>query len=150
MDKKEILKKLFWDRNVDIAYMLRLLEGKPERIPGDRIDLYRRFLTSHDWYTLLNLFSVTTLKDEILDEKVICRLFPKELRNRYRYARKILFVNDVKYHKGDIQNHALFHQIDNWCNILSNKLCALSRMDVKDIVDILFIAKKFIVLGIIL
>jgi len=99
---------------------------------------------------LLNLFSVTTLKDEILDEKVICRLFPKELRNRYRYARKILFVNDVKYHKGDIQNHALFHQIDNWCNILSNKLCALSRMDVKDIVDILFIAKKFIVLGIIL
>jgi len=24
MDKKEILKKLFWDRNVDIAYMLRL------------------------------------------------------------------------------------------------------------------------------
>ena len=70
--------------------MLRLLEGKPERNTGDRIDLYRRFLTSHDWYTLLNLFSVTTLKDEILDEKVVCRLFPKELRNRYRYARKIL------------------------------------------------------------
>ena len=89
-DKKRIVKKLFWDRNVDIAYMLRLLEGKPELIPGDRIDLYRRFLTSHDWYTLLNLFSLTTLKDEILDEKVICRLFPKDLRNRYRYARKIL------------------------------------------------------------
>ena len=56
---------------------------------------------------------------------------------------KIDFVNDVKYHKGDIQNHTLFHQMDNWCNILSNKLCALSRMDVKDIVDILFIAKKY-------
>ena len=56
---------------------------------------------------------------------------------------KIDFVNDVKYHKGDIKNHALFHRIDNWCNILSNKLCALSRMDVKDIVDILFIAKKY-------
>ena len=89
MDRKEILKKLFWDRNVDIAYMLRLLEGKPELIPGDRIDLYRRFLTSHDWYTLLNLFSITTLKNEILDEKVICRLFPKDLRSRYRYARTI-------------------------------------------------------------
>ena len=90
MNKKEILKKLFWDRNVDINYMVSLLEGKPEFIPGDRIDLYRRFLTSHDWYTLLNLFSLTILKDEILDEKVICRLFPKDLRNRYRYARKIL------------------------------------------------------------
>ena len=89
-DKKQIVKKLFWDRNVDIAYMLRLLEGKPEIIPGDRIDLYRRFLTSLDWYTLTNLFSPTILKDEILDEKVICRLFPEDLRNRYRYARKIL------------------------------------------------------------
>lgn len=90
MNKNEIVKKLFWDRDVDIAYMLSLLEGKPELIPGDRTDLYRRFLTSHDWYTLLDLFSLTTLKNEILDEKVICRLFPKDLRNRYRYARKIL------------------------------------------------------------
>ncbi len=56
---------------------------------------------------------------------------------------KIDFVNDVKYHKGAFQKNVLFHQIDNWCNILSNKLCALSRMDVKDIVDILFIAKKY-------
>jgi len=56
---------------------------------------------------------------------------------------KIDFVNDVKYHKGDFENSALFHRIDNWCNILSNKLCSLSRMDVKDIVDILFIAEKY-------
>jgi len=35
----------------------------------------------------------------------------------------IKIQNDVKYHKGAIQNHALFHQIDNLCNILSNKLC---------------------------
>ena len=56
---------------------------------------------------------------------------------------KIDFVNDIKYHKGAFKTHSLFHQIDNWCNILSNKLCALSRMDVKDIVDILFIAKNY-------
>jgi hypothetical protein len=56
---------------------------------------------------------------------------------------KIDFVNDVKFHKGVFINHTLFHQIDNWCNILSNKLCSLSRMDVKDIVDILFIAGKY-------
>jgi len=90
MDKKRILKKLFWDRNVDMDYMLELLEGKPERISGDIIDLYRRFLTSCDWYVLLKLFPLSTLKDELLDEKVLCRLFPKELRVRYRYARKIL------------------------------------------------------------
>ncbi len=90
MDKNRILKKLFWDKDVDLDYILQLLEGKPEDIPGDRIDLHRRFLTSFDWYTLLKFFSVDTLKKEVLDEKVICRLFPKDLRNRYRYARKIL------------------------------------------------------------
>ncbi len=56
---------------------------------------------------------------------------------------KIDFVNDIKYHKGNFERHSLFHRIDNWCNILSNKLCALSRMDVKDIVDILFIAVRY-------
>ncbi len=90
MNKNEILKKLFWDRNIDIDYMLNLLEGKPEFTPGDKADLYRRFLTSCDWYTLLKIFSKTTLKNEVFDEKVIGRLFPKDLRDRYRYARKIL------------------------------------------------------------
>ncbi len=90
LDKKKIVKKLFWDRNVDIDYMLQLLEGKPEQIPGDKTDLYRRFLTSCDWYLLLKLFPINKLKDEVLNEKVISRLFPKELKDRYRYARKIL------------------------------------------------------------
>nr|NJM04092.1 nucleotidyl transferase AbiEii/AbiGii toxin family protein [Desulfobacula sp.] len=55
---------------------------------------------------------------------------------------KIDFVNDVKFHKGSLEKHSLFHRIDNWSNILSNKLCAISRLDVKDIVDILFISKN--------
>jgi hypothetical protein len=90
MDKKRILKKLFWDKDIDLDYVLGLLEGKPEHIPGDRIDLHRRFLTSCDWYTLIDFFPLETLKRDVLDEQVICRLFPKDLRDRYRYARKIL------------------------------------------------------------
>ena len=34
-------------------------------------------------------------------------------------------------------------KIDNWRNILSNKICALSRMEAKDYADILFIAKQY-------
>ena len=56
---------------------------------------------------------------------------------------KLDFVNDVKFHWGDFERKPQFHKIDNWRNILSNKLCALSRMDVKDIVDIVFIASRF-------
>ena len=59
------------------------------------------------------------------------------------FALKIDFVNDVPFHFGNIQQSSLFHRIDNWRNILSNKICALSRLEVKDIADILFIAKKY-------
>jgi len=56
---------------------------------------------------------------------------------------KLDFVNDVEYHYGGFETADFFHKIDNWRNILSNKLCAVSRLEPKDIADILFIAKKF-------
>jgi hypothetical protein len=57
---------------------------------------------------------------------------------------KIDFVNDVAYHYGGFEATDFFHKIDSWRNILSNKLCAVSRLEPKDIADILFIAKKFL------
>ncbi len=56
---------------------------------------------------------------------------------------KIDFVNDVAYRWGEPAQTPIFRRVDTWRNILSNKLCALSRMEVKDIADILFIAKKY-------
>ncbi len=56
---------------------------------------------------------------------------------------KIDFVNDVPFHFGEILAMPIFHRVDNWRNILSNKLCALSRMEAKDIVDIIFIARNY-------
>ena len=56
---------------------------------------------------------------------------------------KIDFVNDVIYHYGDFEAAHFFNKIDSWRNILSNKLCAVSRLEPKDIADLLFIAKKF-------
>lgn len=56
---------------------------------------------------------------------------------------KIDFVNDIPVHFGDFRSSPIYYRVDNWRNILSNKLCALSRLEAKDIVDILFIAKKF-------
>ena len=56
---------------------------------------------------------------------------------------KVDFVNDVAFHWGDFVKCPVYYRVDNWRNILSNKLCALSRRDVKDIVDIIFIAKRY-------
>ena len=56
---------------------------------------------------------------------------------------KIDFINDVSFHYGDIETCDIFHRVDNWRNILSNKLCSLGRRDVKDLADILFIADSY-------
>jgi len=56
---------------------------------------------------------------------------------------KIDFVNDVPFHYGYFEKSPIFHRVDNWRNILSNKICALSRVEVKDMADILFIAQKY-------
>jgi len=57
---------------------------------------------------------------------------------------KIDFVNDVEAHFGSLKNcEGLFPRVDSWQNILSNKICALSRLEPKDFVDIFFIAMKY-------
>ena len=56
---------------------------------------------------------------------------------------KVDFVDDIEYHYGEFKTAAFFHKIDSWRNILSNKLCAVSRLEPKDVVDILFISKNF-------
>jgi len=88
--KRELLSKLYWDKKVDIQYILALLHRGPERFPGDKTHLYYRLLTTYDWYTLLKLLSFDSLKNEALNESVLKRLFPKELRKKYQYARKVL------------------------------------------------------------
>ena len=56
---------------------------------------------------------------------------------------KVDFINDVVFHYGDLQEAAFYPRIDHWRNILSNKLCALSRREPKDMADVLFIARRF-------
>jgi len=53
---------------------------------------------------------------------------------------KLDFVNDVKYHFGDIVKTDLFVRTDSIRNMLSNKLTALFRFAAKDVADIREIA----------
>ena len=56
---------------------------------------------------------------------------------------KIDFVNDVPFRHGKTEYHEILGAIDTWRNILSNKVCALSRLEAKDVADILFIAMRY-------
>lgn len=63
--------------------------------------------------------------------------------NKNQLVLKIDFINDVPFHFGNLGKCDFFGNVDNWRNILSNKICALSRMEPKDYADILFIAGKY-------
>ena len=56
---------------------------------------------------------------------------------------KIDFVNDVPFRYGVTEKIRIFPKVDNWRNILSNKICAMSRQEAKDLADILFIANRY-------
>jgi hypothetical protein len=86
------------------------------------------------WFKQSQLkFEITTTSDS----------FIRGILEKDQVAMKIDFINDVPFHYGDFVTSQIYHRVDNWRNILSNKLCALSRMEFKDIVDIFFIAKKY-------
>ena len=85
------LAALYWDIDVDPDQLYRLLCGDIERIGHiDRTNLYRRLLMTYDWYTLLTLIPPDRL-GEALSAPVLDHLYPASLKERYLYARSILF-----------------------------------------------------------
>ncbi len=56
---------------------------------------------------------------------------------------KVEFIDDVGYHFDGFVETTIFNRTDNWQNILSNKITALSRNEGKDCSDILFMCFKY-------
>ncbi|MBX2895261.1 MAG: hypothetical protein KF763_07455 [Cyclobacteriaceae bacterium] len=56
---------------------------------------------------------------------------------------KIDYVNDVGSRVGEITESAIFERTDNWRNILSNKITALSREEGKDAADIILMCQNY-------
>ena len=88
---KKKLAALYWDTDVEPSQLEELLRGDIERIGHiDRTNLYCRLLMTYDWYTLLALIPPERLR-EALSAPVIEHLYPVSLKDRYLYARSILF-----------------------------------------------------------
>ena len=73
--------------------------------------------------------------------KSFTRIFLNPLNNS-EISLQVDFINDIAKYFGNVLNHKEFGQIDNWRNILSNKLTALFRSEPKDVVDIWIISKN--------
>ena len=91
--KEEVkyLTDVYWDTDVNPDQLYRLFRGDIERIGHiDRINLYRRLFMTYDWYTLLSLIPPDRLR-EALSAPVLDRLYPASLKDRYLYAKSVLF-----------------------------------------------------------
>ncbi len=90
-DKKKLLLNAFWDRNIEADQIYDLITGKIKTLPLiDKKLIFARLLSTYDWYTLIKLIPRTTLKESLSDD-VLDILYPKELKEKYEYARRILF-----------------------------------------------------------
>ena len=90
-DKKKLLSDAFWDKNVDENQLYDFIIGKTETLPFlDKKLIFCRLLSTFDWYTLNKLIPKKLLKEALTDD-VLDRLYPKELKGKYKYARGILF-----------------------------------------------------------
>jgi hypothetical protein len=89
-EKEKILSRLFWDVRKNQVDLEKLLEEKIETIEDVQSQrFFCRLLTSCDWYTLLKLIPSGNL-EFVLSDAVLDRLFPKDLKNKYIYARNLL------------------------------------------------------------
>lgn len=89
-EKQKLLSLVSWDLDLMPEQLLQLFNNEVGEIGGfDRTSLYRRLLTTFDWYTLQKLATPDKLK-QILDDSVLNRLFPKDLKEKFIYAKKIL------------------------------------------------------------
>lgn len=109
---------------------------------SDDLDL---FLNNHPNFKQQCEIVVTYLKGTFSQcmVSITSESFLRIFVNKNQLVLKIDFINDVPFHFGKLERFDFFKNVDNWRNILSNKICALSRMDPKDYADMLFIAKKF-------
>lgn len=87
---------------------------------------------------------IATLESGFPDVKVIMdmesffRIFVKDEEGT---VLKVELINDVGFRYGKPKDGGAYHLVDIPRNILSNKLCALSRSAAKDVVDIITICQ---------
>jgi hypothetical protein len=93
MKKAERLKyfsQIMWDTSIAPEEALKVFDGKRSKVGNyDRSTLFRRFLESYPWYTIIQLFSYTQIA-ELLTDEVISKLRSDALKQQYTYVRKRL------------------------------------------------------------
>ena len=90
-EKYNTLKKIFWDYNIDLLPLNKIVNKQFDVIDKYEFDLIiNRMLERLGWFDLLDILGVDLLK-KILASGSINRLRSNELKDRYERIRRILF-----------------------------------------------------------
>ena len=91
--KEEILNRLksvAWDITYTPEQLYDLLMGKVDGINGfTRTQLYAKIIKGFYWHKVRHIIPEEQLRDA-LSEDVLIRLFPRDLKDKYRYVRSLL------------------------------------------------------------
>lgn len=88
----KFFKNLLWDLKLSPSEIQILLDKNEENNPLTAL-LYVRILSSVAWYNILEQLNENQLRFALSDE-VIGRIKSKSLKDRFRYARKMLFEKE--------------------------------------------------------
>lgn len=92
---KKVLEQISWDIKIPVDGLYRVFKGEINNIAGiDKAWLYQRILNGYRWYTVLNIIPKEELRF-LLSDEIINRLFPRQLRNKYRHVRSALFEQNI-------------------------------------------------------
>ena len=86
----EKLKLLTWDLNISADQLLLLLHGEKDQVNGfTRKNLYMKIINGFNWHVARHIIPADKLSEALSDD-VINGLFPRTLREKYRYVRALL------------------------------------------------------------
>jgi hypothetical protein len=85
--REEVLRKINWDYTYTVEDQEKLL-ASPSL--SEKKHIYVKILQSVRWYTIKSILNEDELR-EVLSPEVIGALFPPAVREKYHYARKVLF-----------------------------------------------------------
>jgi hypothetical protein len=89
-ERVQLVKRLFWDYKIDPEEAVTAMEIDSERIGNlHRNTLFIKLLNYYPWHLVREIVPEQLLP-KLLSDEVINGLFPPELRERYKYVRRLL------------------------------------------------------------
>lgn len=104
------------------------------------------FVNSHTDFKTLIIAIEAQLRQAGIDYNTLTRsddFIRLEVLAKDNTHLKLDFVNDLVIHLGGYESSGVLGRVDNVMNILSNKISAIPRLEIKDFADIVYIARKY-------